>query len=335
MKTLPVDHYLPAMLASLVAPGEVQTRVIPNRYGRLVFEQAFVYEGSDRKVVSVLDNAYRYGVISGQIDDGQGILAVNAVGSVNSAQTAIAVQAFNRILQRLNRRIIDTLRYVTGKQLAYDPKAWWQWWNDYNETVIQGQKPTAYCYSRQESLVSVAGPSVPVGPMAPLGSPGYFASPMDRLHSCLIAGTPIWTDRGAVAIETMRVGDRVLAQDTVSGELAYKPVLRTTVRPRSPLIHIALAEETIVASGGHPFWVSGKGWVNARHLEPGMFIHTVTGTTPVNKVDIEEDGRQPVYNLVVEDFHNYFAGNAHLLLHDITPREPTLGPVPGFQDTNR
>jgi hypothetical protein len=130
----------------------------------------------------------------------------------------------------------------------------------------------------------------------------------------------------------MQVGDRVLARDPVSGELAYKPVLRTTVRPRSALIHVSLDDETIVASGGHPFWVVGKGWVNARHLEPDMQIYTVSGTAPVKGIRVEEEGGQPVYNLIVEDFHNYFAGNSHLLLHDITPREPAPGPVPGWQN---
>ncbi len=35
---------------------------------------------------------------------------------------------------------------------------------------------------------------------------------------------------------------------------------------------------------------------------------------------------------MVEVFHDYFAGAAHLLLHDITPREPVFGPVPGWQE---
>jgi len=151
-------------------------------------------------------------------------------------------------------------------------------------------------------------------------------------HSCLIAGTPIWTDRGPVAVEKMEVGDRVLARDPVSGELAYKSVLGTTIRQRAALVNISLADETIVASGGHPFWVVGQGWVNARHLEPDMRIYTTTSTAAVNSIKIDEAGGQPVYNLIVEEFHNYFAGNSHLLLHDPTPREPTLGPVPGWQN---
>lgn len=309
LKTLPLDYFVPAMLASLVVPGSTQTTIVSDHYGRLIFQQAFSYEGADRKHVAVFDHAYdiysfaRPGRISREA-----LVEASALGSAETAGRAFLADAQNRQLERTNARIIETLRDATGQTLSADPRAWWQWWNEINEIVTVGIKQTDVSYVAEETQVLARG----------------------RMHcSCLIAGTPIWTDRGTVAVEKMHVGDRVLAQDPASGELAYKPVLRTTVRPRSALVHISLPEETIVASGGHPFWIAGKGWVNARHLETGMLIHTVTGTVPVIKVEIDENGRQPVYNLVVEDFHDYFAGNSHLLLHDITPREAVPGPVPG------
>ena len=310
LKTVPLDHFVPAMLASLVVPGATQTMITPDRYGRLIFQQAFVYEGADRKQMAVFDNVYSI-VRSYNQSGSDALLAASALGSAASAGRTIAADAQSRQIERTNARIIETLREVTGQTLSADPHAWWQWWNDVNEMVPQGEKPTEVTFVIEETTVHSLG---------------------HDLVSCLIAGTPIWTDRGPMAVDRMHVGDRVLAQDPASGELAYKSVLRTTVRPRAPLIHIVFGDETIVASGGHPFWVAGQGWVNARHLQPDMLIHTVTGTVPVEKIDIEEDGEQPVYNLVVEEFHNYFAGNAHLLLHDTTPREPTLGPVPGRQE---
>jgi hypothetical protein len=309
LKTLPADYYVPAMLSSLIVPG-VQTKVFSDRYGRLVFEQAFVYEGADRKHVAVFDNVYS-GRWGRRMRGSDSLLAAETLGSLANAGRSIAADAQNRQIEKTNTRIIETLRDVTGQTLSTDPQTWWQWWNDINEIVPIGEKQTEITYVVQETRLRTR----------------------ERFYgSCLIAGTPIWTDHGPTAVEKMHVGDKVLAQDVESGELVYKPVLRTTVRPKAPLIHITLADETIVASGGHPFWVAGKGWVNARHLQPDMLIHTVTDTAPVKKVEVEEDGNQPVYNLVVEDFHNYFAGNGHLLLHDITPREPALGTVPGWQE---
>lgn len=315
LRTLPRDYFVPAMLSSLVIPSTRENRVVFNRYGRLIFEQAFLYERSDRKIASVFDNVYQewqwWGV--GQVR-GAPLLAASTLGSARAAQRTIAFDAVNRQIERTNRRIIETLNAVTAQKLPADPSAWWNWWDYVNETVASGKKPTQVAYYEEDTLLA------------------NYQPPPQRHCACLIAGTPILTDHGPVAVDQVKVGDRVLAQDSVSGELAYKPVLRTTVRPRAPLIHISLADETIVASGGHPFWISGQGWVNARQLQPGMLVHTVTGTLRVENTKIEEEGKSPVYNLVVEDFHNYFAGTGQLLLHDITPREPALGPVPGWKE---
>ncbi len=37
-----------------------------------------------------------------------------------------------------------------------------------------------------------------------------------------------------------------------------------------------------------------------------------------------------VYNLVVGDWHDYFVGDARLLVHDNSPIEETIAPVPGL-----
>jgi hypothetical protein len=131
-----------------------------------------------------------------------------------------------------------------------------------------------------------------------------------------------------VPIEQINVGDRVLSQDAETGELAYKPVLRTTVREPVKLLKIEFGGESIKCSGGHPFWVCGDGWVKARDLAPGKPFHGVTGT-----VEIGSLGSAPaeqIYNLIVADFHSYFVGKARILSHDITIRKPTNVVVPGL-----
>lgn len=341
LKTLSFYSFVPAMLSSLVVPGVVQTRIVPGSAGRLLFHQSIVYEGTDRKVAAVFDNAYRIG--KGAYGPGSdALVAANALGSATTAMRALAVDARNHQLEQTNHRIMETLRVVTGQKLPDDPRAWWQWWNALNEIVTEGSKPTDALYVSLGQFVpsmefplptpSTRPPQIPAGAEA-IMRPLPKANIWDP-HSCLIAGTPIWTDRGPVAIEAIRIGDRVLAQDVVSGELAYKPVLRTTIRRRAPLFHISLPGEVIIASGGHPFWIAGQSWMNAKQLIAGMMIHTVTGTVPITAVREEKDADQPVFNLIVEDFHNYFAAKSHLLLHDNTMREPTTGPVPGWMDND-
>ncbi|MDX1963667.1 MAG: polymorphic toxin-type HINT domain-containing protein [Pirellulales bacterium] len=146
--------------------------------------------------------------------------------------------------------------------------------------------------------------------------------------SCLPAGTPITTSTGLVAIDRIKAGDLVLAQDTATGALGWRPVLKTTTRDPQPLFHILCGAETIRATGGHPFWVVGTGWVKARELQPGMVLHGLKVTEPIRSVELVE---KPVktFNLVVEDDHNYFVGQQQVLSHDITIREGVSAVVPG------
>ncbi|HTN76086.1 MAG TPA: polymorphic toxin-type HINT domain-containing protein, partial [Pirellulaceae bacterium] len=146
---------------------------------------------------------------------------------------------------------------------------------------------------------------------------------------CLAAGTPVWTSAGQIAVERVQVGDLVLSQNIETGELTYKPVLKTTVRPAGQLVRIEAGyDEHIETSGGHPFWVSGAGWVKARELKSGMLLHTPTQSLAISRV--EQGAHAKTYNLVVADFHTYFAGEMRLLSHDNTVRRSTDILVPGL-----
>jgi hypothetical protein len=137
------------------------------------------------------------------------------------------------------------------------------------------------------------------------------------------------TETGLTAIEAIRLGDRVLSQSVETGELAFKPVLSVTVRPSAPLLRISTDQGELVCSGGHPFWINGANWLYARELQPGMRFHSVRGSLEV--VSVEVSGRaEPAHNLVVADFHTYFAGEGRVLTHDNTPRVPTNALVPGL-----
>jgi hypothetical protein len=145
---------------------------------------------------------------------------------------------------------------------------------------------------------------------------------------CLAAGTLVWTARGPFEIERIQVGDLVLSQHTETGELAYKPVLRTTVRPKSQLIKIEAGGESYETSGGHLFWVSGQGWVKSRELQSGQILHSAAG--PVHVSSAEPTTAAETYNLVVADFSTYFVGYRKVLSHDNTVRAPTRALVPGL-----
>src|SRR4029079_16157136 len=82
--------------------------------------------------------------------------------------------------------------------------------------------------------------------------------------------------------ETVRVGDCVLSQNTESGELTFKPVLRKTIRQSSQVFKIESSGEALRATGGHLFWVAGEGWTKTRDLKSGQILHCATGTLQVS-----------------------------------------------------
>ena len=137
----------------------------------------------------------------------------------------------------------------------------------------------------------------------------------------------MWTKTGQRAIETLEVGDLVLAQNVDTGELNYKPVIGRTVRPPSEILKLKLRGEEIQTTLGHPFWVAGVGWRMAKELEEGAILHGVTGSAQLGAVKSAEQAE--AYNLVVAEFSTYFVGESGLLVHDNTPRTPTRVTVPG------
>ena len=152
---------------------------------------------------------------------------------------------------------------------------------------------------------------------------------MQIQYSCLVAGTLIQTSTGLVPVESVQIGDLVVSQNVETAELTLKPVILTTVRPPKTTIKIKAGSETIEATGGHLWWVSGHGWVKSRELKPGMMLHTATGTTEVEET-VENPTPQPTYNLVVDEFHTYFVGPQRVLSYDNTLLKPTLRQVPGY-----
>ena len=122
------------------------------------------------------------------------------------------------------------------------------------------------------------------------------------------------------------------AQNVATGELAYKPVLKTTLRPPVALLDLVFAGAHLQCSGGHPFWVIGKGWTKARQLSEGCHLHAVNGSVPLRS--IRTTGEAQLHNLIVADFHTYFVTDAKLLTHDNTIRHPTTAPVPGLSTLN-
>jgi hypothetical protein len=114
---------------------------------------------------------------------------------------------------------------------------------------------------------------------------------------------------GHKPIEQFRVGDLVLSRDESlpEGPVEAKVVEALFVRT-GRVLHVHAGGEVIATTGKHPFFVHGKGWVQASLLQAGdeLVGHDLT-RTPVEEV-FDTGLCATVYNLRVADYHTYFVG---------------------------
>jgi hypothetical protein len=115
-----------------------------------------------------------------------------------------------------------------------------------------------------------------------------------------------------------------------------EPVLAVYHNPPNATMRVGLGEDSIVATGIHRFWKSGRGWTMARELKPGDTLRVLGGTSVV--ASVETDSVQPVFNLEVAGRGSFFVGSAGALVHDnslVQPvpepfdAEPTLSAIAG------
>jgi hypothetical protein len=145
---------------------------------------------------------------------------------------------------------------------------------------------------------------------------GKCANP--NLGQCPIAGTKILTDTGNKSIEEIKVGEKVLSKNVETGEQGYKEVKQVFVREVDTLYHVKINGTTITNTDEHPYWVVGKGWVEAKDLEKDDQVVLASGEkAAVESVTKEKlDTPVKVYNFEVADWHTYFVAELGVLVHN-------------------
>jgi tetratricopeptide (TPR) repeat protein len=318
----PQEDFVPKLLAAMYTPLEVRTVVFNDR-GRLVSREVFAREGRDTWEVVMLDTAYvRVQQPGGNVGETLNRAVNDIRRDTAMKQMLAAMQSANT--EELNRRIMTALSIATQKTTLVRPEDWWDWWDNQNETSYVKEKQSTGKYD-QRTVYVADQPSPP--PPSSMTRVATVTTPRGSVE-CLAAGTKVSTIRGSMPIEKIRVGDLVLAQNIDTGEIAFKPVLRTTVRLPEPIYTLESSGESLRSTGGHLFWVAGEGWTKARNLRSGQTLHCATGTVQVSLVT--ESAPERTYNLIVADFSTYFVGPEKILSHDVTERKPTRSIVPGL-----
>lgn len=324
LRQRPWEEFVPAVLELMHQPLnlEVQTRVRPDmalgRRPQLEWQFVWSREGRASVDVAVTRLLYRGATQLFRTPDGRTQAPLDAEMIVHADRIALSdlvyqtlsnAESLDDSTHRLNQQAGVVLSQVTDLPADDRPDQWWGWWD---REIIDSP-------ATEPKSTTVVSVDVQVFGTAALPRGGC---------SCLIAGTPVWTETGFHPIEEIRIGDRVLSKNIETGELKYQPVLHTTHRPGATVSELQIGDETIAASLGHNFWISGRGWTRTNQLEDGMPAHTPTGTV---STEIKDGTRTAdVYNLVVDEFHTYFVGKAMLLGHDVIVPAPTDIRVPGL-----
>jgi hypothetical protein len=335
----PLDHYAMLLLSGLQSPIDDARAVAYGPFGVVCCAyQEGALADLDFSYTLATPTLFRFD--DGSVGDfraaagrGVGMFAaqdaplVGAIEVANAQRNEQAASDFLDAVRRANEagrqrnvRITAALRQLTGLDLGDAPLKWWKWWwQDYNEMYH----------------VRSAGESEPYDqPPKPVYNCRVWREYVSLVPcSCFAPGTKVWTLTGRQPIEKIKIGDRVLAQDVDSGELAYKPVLAVTTRPPGPWVRLGLGTEALTTTPSHPFWVPGQGWRMAKQLEAGSRVHALSGGVPVENVEtLKADPLNAglAYNLIVADYSSYFVGDRGILVHDNTPRMPTAAILPGL-----
>ena len=135
---------------------------------------------------------------------------------------------------------------------------------------------------------------------------------------CFVAGTMVLTIAGSKAIEKIEAGDLVYSTDPETGASEYKEVVQTFENETDELVHISVADDEIVTTPKHPFYVPHKGWTSAIDLRAGDILVLSNGEyVIVEKVQHEIlENPVKVYNFEVRDFHTYYVGENPILVHN-------------------
>ncbi|HEY1137594.1 MAG TPA: polymorphic toxin-type HINT domain-containing protein [Xanthomonadaceae bacterium] len=210
--------------------------------------------------------------------------------------------------------------------------------------------------SAAKSANAVAGASSKAAARAANGVDDLAKAAGRACNNSFDQDTLVQTDRGLVRIIDLKVGDKVLARNELTGEESYQEVQATHVNWHATTLTVEVAKgdayEAIITTDEHPFFVFGKGFIPAAELQAGdMLLLANSQRAVVVSARVNEAG-QLAYNLTVANAHTYFVGQSGVWVHncDLFPNQlperlasemaeaasagakPILAGSPGFAD---
>ncbi|CAL9644661.1 hypothetical protein SUDANB15_06419 [Streptomyces sp. enrichment culture] len=147
-----------------------------------------------------------------------------------------------------------------------------------------------------------------------------------KTNSFLPGTQVVLADGSTRGIESLKVGDRVVATDPETGDTRARTVTATRDHEGGKdLVTLTLDRDgdakplKLTSTAAHLYWLPDYGrWVEGGDLEPGMWLQTAAGTwVQITAVDTAHR-KAHVHNLSVEGVHTYYVGaaDAAVLVHN-------------------
>lgn len=165
----------------------------------------------------------------------------------------------------------------------------------------------------RKSVLSPAHPKLDICDEYAAGGPyGKDANFLPLHPQCVTPGQIVQAIRGAIPIEAVQVGDKVL---THFGR--YRAVTAVWKRTHTgPVYRFKTAAGKFELTGEHPV-STVRGWINAVDLRVGDICHAVSFLDNIGVIKLDAIKRYhnyagPVYNLTVDEDHSYTV-NGHVV----------------------
>ena len=151
------------------------------------------------------------------------------------------------------------------------------------------------------------------------------------MAGCFLGETKVKTENGLTLIRDIKAGDKVLTVNEKNGQEEYKEVKELFIRSSNEICIIKVGNDIIKTTTGHLFKVKDKWWTAAINIEKGDYLYSENNEyLEVDKVHVEKNNYPSyVYNLSIDENHNYFVGEEQVLVHNMANMKSCSQPIEG------
>mgnify|MGYP004575777093 CR=1 FL=1 len=144
---------------------------------------------------------------------------------------------------------------------------------------------------------------------------------------CFVAGTKVLSENGLINIEDIKKGMKVYSYNEETNQIELNEVKNTFINYVDyDMCKIYIKDEVIESTNKHPYYIKSKGWTEARYLQIGdILINSEGKEIEIENIEtVKYDGNElkKVYNIEVNNNHNYFVGENKVLVHNWFTSQP-------------